>query len=151
MIIDRLDRADKYYLMNPFFQKAFEFIKNNDLLSFEIGTYEIDGENSYIIIAEDNSESIVPDILETHSKYIDIQLPLINSFPIKWKALEDCKLINEPYNEDRDVAFFNDKADFEFLLYASNFAILFPEDAHFAQAPTSYLKKAIVKVKVLID
>ncbi len=102
-----------------------------------------------MIIAEDNNLSANKDIIEAHRNYIDIQFPLIGELGITWKALEDCTKINTAYNEEKDFIFFNDKPDFEINLKKGKFAILFPDDAHFAQQPTTYIKKAIVKKKVI--
>lgn len=148
MIIDKLNRAEKYYFLNDNFKKAFEFILNNDLKSFEPGKYVIDGENSFVILAEDSPNPEFINMLEAHRKYIDIQIPLVGSFGVTWKALEDCNNILQEYNEEKDATFFSDKPDFEIFLNENSFVILFPDDAHFAQPPTEYLKKAIVKVRV---
>lgn len=148
MIIDKLKNASKYYYLNPLFQKVFEFINTNNLSKFEVGEYEIVGRDAFIIIAEDNEFSEKKNIIEAHRKYIDIQFALSGEFGITWKALQDCKHIHTDYNSEKDYIFYEDKPDFEILLKVGNFAILFPEDAHFAQPPTKYLKKAIIKVRV---
>jgi YhcH/YjgK/YiaL family protein len=118
------------------------------LKSFEPGKYDIDGENSFVIIAHNtpNAESL--NQLEAHRKYIDIQIPLEGSFGITWKALEDCCNVISDYNPVTDVILYSDSADFEIMLNVSTFAILLPEDAHWAQPPKENLKKAILKIKV---
>ena len=148
MIIDKLNNSYKYYNLNPLFQRVFEFIEINNLSTFEVGEYEIAGRDAFIIIAEDNEFSEKKNIIEAHRKYIDIQFALSGEFGITWKALQDCKHIHTDYNSEKDYIFYNDKPDFKILLRVGKFAILFPDDAHFAQPPTKYLKKAIIKVRV---
>lgn len=148
MIIDNLKNAGKYFYLNTNFQKAFEFIKSNDLKNFDPGRYYIDGENSFVNINLDELRADVPNKLEVHRKYIDIQLALEGSFGLTWKALEDCHEIETEFSTDKDVAFFSDEADFEIMLNEGNFAILFPEDAHFPQAPKTKIKKAVLKILV---
>jgi YhcH/YjgK/YiaL family protein len=123
-------------------------VRNNDLISFEPGKYDIDGENSFVIIAHNtpNSESL--NQLEAHRKYIDIQIPLEGSYGISWKALEDCHNVLSDYNPETDVILYSDSADFKIVLNENTFAILLPEDAHWAQPPKENLKKAILKIKV---
>ncbi|HEY0770495.1 MAG TPA: YhcH/YjgK/YiaL family protein, partial [Sphingobacteriaceae bacterium] len=41
MIIDSLANAAKYTSLHPLFAKAFEFINSQDLLTMELGKYEI--------------------------------------------------------------------------------------------------------------
>lgn len=148
MIVDKLQRAERYYYLNENFEKAFEFVRNNDLKSFETGQYEIDSDNSFVIIAHNtpNSESL--NQLEVHRKFIDIQISLEGSFGITWKALEDCHNVLSDYNPNKDAKLFSDKADFEIVLNENTFAILMPEDAHWAQPSKENLKKAIMKIKV---
>lgn len=148
MIIDKIKTAEKYFYLNSFFQSVFQFICSNNLKDFEVGEYEIIGRDAFVIIAEVNEFSEKKNIIEAHRKHIDIQIPLIGEFGITWKAIEDCNDIHIEYLAEKDYLFYNDLADFEILLKEGNFVILFPEDAHYAQPPKSYLKKAIVKVKV---
>ena len=148
MIIDKLCRAERYYYLNENLQKAFEFVINNDLNAFEPGSYEIDGKNSYIIIAKDQPGAEAPNKLEAHRRYIDVQMAIEGSFGLAWKALEECNNVISEYELDMDVAFFSDNADFEVLLNPGKFAILMPEDSHFAQPPKTDIKKAVLKILV---
>ena len=69
MIVDKLQRAKRYYYLNTKFEKAFDFVRNNDLKSSEPGKYDIDGENSFVIIALDNPNSEIDYKLEVHRNY----------------------------------------------------------------------------------
>ena len=148
MIIDRLERAEKYYYLNENLKTAFEFIKNNDLKSLEPGKYEIVDENSYLIIAEGKPDADFENKLEAHKKYIDIQMAVIGSFGLSWKAIEDCNNMIAQYEPEEDASYFTDKSDFEIMLNPGSFAILFPEDAHYPKPPVENIKKAIFKIKI---
>jgi len=41
MIIDTLENASQYFLLNPLFEKAFYYLKEKNLDSFEVGVTEI--------------------------------------------------------------------------------------------------------------
>lgn len=152
MIIDNFSNFEKYLYLNPNFQKAIEFVNNNDLIAFENGKYIIDEQNSvvksFLVIAEDNSDIERPTVLEAHRKYIDIQFPIIGELKLVWKHINDCKQINTNYDAENDLIFFDDIPDFDITLKKNNFAILFPEDAHYAIHPDTYIKKAILKILV---
>ena len=148
MIFDKMERAKRYYFLNENFKKAFDYIKENDLMSFEPGIYNIDGENSYLIIAHNKPDSDFISKLESHRKYIDVQIAVEGSFGLTWKALEDCRKLLADYDEDKDAMFFCDDADFEVMINPGSFAILFPEDAHYPQPPYENIKKAILKVMI---
>jgi len=147
MIFDKLDRLERYYSLNQYFQKAFDFVKSNNLKAFEPGKYEIEGENAFLIIAIALPDPGFQHKLEAHRKYIDIQIAVEGSFTLAWKALEDCKNVIEDYNPVKDAIFFLDKGDFEVIINCGCFAILMPEDAHFPQPPEKdNVKKGVLKI-----
>ncbi len=148
MIFDRLERAERYFGLNRNFANAFNYIRNNDLKRMEPGKYEIDGENSFLIIASDRHNPDFTNKLEAHKKYIDVQTAVEGSFGLTWKALEDCKKILSEYDPEKDAEFYSDEPDFELIMNPGTFAVMFPEDAHFPQPPAGEIKKAILKIKV---
>jgi len=147
MIIDKLQRAEKYYFMNPYFQQAFDFVINNNLNEMLPGKYEIDGDNSFLIIADDKPNPEFKQKLEAHQTYIDVQMVIDGSLKLTWKSIEECTEIINEYNPEIDAAFFVDNSDFEVVINPGTFVILFPEDAHYPQTPNIEIKKAILKIK----
>jgi biofilm protein TabA len=148
VVFANIKDAEKYYQLNSKFQKAFDFLKSNDLAKMEAGKYEIDGENIVLIIAEDDARPDFKHQMEVHRKYIDIQLAIEGEFTIAWKHLSDCKSPINEFSEENDAQLFDDPQYFDIKLSSGNFAILFPEDAHGPYPPKEYLKKAVVKVAV---
>ena len=148
MIFDKLERAERYYYLSKYFQKAFEFISNNDLTAFEPGKYEIDGENAFMIIALDKPKADFVSKLEAHRKYIDIQISVEGSFGISWKALDDCQNLLAEYDSEKDAVLYSDQGDFEVVLNPGNFTILMPEDAHCPNPPLNSMKKAVLKILI---
>jgi len=147
MILDHLSRAEKYFDVHSSFKHAFDYLKQTDLRTLSEGRHDIEGDDLYIIIADDNVGNERRK-LETHRKYIDIQLPIEGTFPIEWHDVDSCKNVATTYDNDKDVQFYNDPPLFTVHLAADMFAVLFPEDAHAPQPPVSFVKKAIVKVAV---
>lgn len=147
MVLDTLSLASKYYGLHPRFKAAFEYLATPDFKSLATGTYKIDGDDLYVIIAEDKAREHTPK-LEAHRKYIDIQVALEGSFAIGWKALQDCKSLETSYDGEKDYMLYSDAPDFNAMLEAGTFAIFFPEDAHAPNAPEDFVKKAVVKVAV---
>ncbi len=147
MILDHLSRAEKYYTVHPSFRHAFEYLKHANLRLLPLGKTEIEGDDIFIIIAKDEAGSERKK-LETHTRYIDIQLAIDGSFPLEWHDVDSCKNIAAEYNHDNDVELYNDPPLFTVQLVSDLFAVLFPEDAHAAQPPQSSVLKAIIKVAV---
>jgi len=147
MILDHLSRAEKYYTMHTSFRRAFDFLRSSNLRSLPLGKTAIDGDDIYLMIAKDENGNERRK-LETHSHYIDIQLPLEGSFPLEWHDEDSCKNIFQEYSLEKDITLYSDPPLFTVQLIPDMFAILFPEDAHAAQPPLTTVRKAIVKVAV---
>lgn len=147
MILDHLSRADKYVAVHPSFKRAFDFLKKTDLNSLAEGKHNIDGDDIYLIIANDQSGKERRK-LETHRLYIDIQLAVSGSFPLEWHDVDSCKNIATEYDKEKDIQFYNDPPLFTVHIVSDMFAVLFPEDAHAPQPPMTTTKKAIIKIAV---
>lgn len=146
MILDTLANSERYVSVHPLFARAFEALRTVHTLA--PGTHPIDGDDLFLIIAEQQSASGSGIRLEAHKKYIDIQTALDGSFDIGWKALGQCRALYSDYDADSDVILFDDRPDFYAALRPGMVTILFPEDAHAPMPPVGPLRKAVVKVRV---
>jgi YhcH/YjgK/YiaL family protein len=148
MVLDSLKNAKSYYSLNPLFQKAFEYICNNDLSNVEPGKIVLEGDRLYISVM--NVEGKTPENakMEAHKNYIDIQVILKNSETMGWTAIENCKNEMDPYNPVKDIIFYTDKPTSYVTVNPGEFAIYFPEDGHAPCIGKGTIKKAVVKVLV---
>ncbi len=147
MILDHLSRAEKYFPVHPSFKHAFDYLKRTDLRSLPEGRYDIEGDEIYLIIADDHAGKERRK-LEAHRNYIDIQIAVDGSFPLEWHDVDSCRNVAAEYSAEKDVTFYNDPPLFTVHMVSDMFAVLFPEDAHAPQPPMTATKKAIVKVAV---
>jgi YhcH/YjgK/YiaL family protein len=148
MIFDQLARAERYAPLHPGFRAGFAFLRRPDLLDLETGKYELDGEAVFALINRDPGRGRSGARLETHRKYIDIQLLVAGSEEIGWRPTESCRQVTEPYSDARDVAFFADEPAAWINLPVGSFMIFYPEDAHAPLASTGPNVKAVIKVAV---
>lgn len=146
MILDSLENSGKYESIHPRFIQAFDYLHNTDLLALEFGKIELDGSNLIVIVADQVGKTNVEALMETHNKYIDIQIPLGATETMGWIAGNKLKQPTAAYNPDKDIAFFADKASNFFDVQPFEFAIFFPEDAHQPGIGIGNHKKIIVKV-----
>lgn len=147
MILDHLSRAEKYFHIHSSFRHAFDYVAKTDLKTLPSGRTDIEGDDIYIIIADDRNGNERRK-LETHRRYIDIQLPIDGSFPVEWHDVDSCVNAAGAYDAEKDVQLYNDAPLFTMHLVPDMFVVLFPEDAHAAQPPMTSVKKAVVKVAV---
>jgi len=148
MVLDSLKNANSYISLNPLFIQAFDFIGKNDLSKFEPGKIVLDGDRLYISVMEIEGKTPEAAKLETHNKYIDIQVVIIGEETMGWAALEHCKNEIEPYNPEKDIIYYNDKPTTNITVNPGEFVIFFPEDGHAPAIGKGFIKKAVVKVLV---
>lgn len=105
MIFDTIANAERYASLHPLFPKAFDFIRNTDLLALAPGRYPIVGEDLFVIVEQAPGRTREVAKLECHRKYIDIQLVLEGMDEMGWKALADCKNPVSEFKTEKDIQF----------------------------------------------
>jgi len=147
MVVDTLDNLDKYVSLNPLFAKAIEYLKSTDLNSIEPGTkVELKGSDLCVNFAHAAPKSKEQAKLETHNKFIDIQIPLSGTEIMGYTPGKDCLPVDAPYNEEKDITFFEGLAETYISVKPGMFAIFFPQDGHAPAISQNGVKKVIVKV-----
>ena len=149
MITANIKDANRYFGVNPNFEKAFEFLKTLNSDS-EKGVFEFDGFKGSIAVFDtsDTTPEGDPKPLEAHRNYLDIHYLLDGSEAIGYADIDTLVGVTD-YDAEGDYQLL--KGDmYKIYLKVGDFCIVFPEDAH---APTmhafdSKVKKAIVKIRV---
>jgi YhcH/YjgK/YiaL family protein len=147
MILDKLSNSRLYVNVHPLFEKAFEFLTSNDLTALPLGKIELDGANLVVNVVEVDGKTPETARMETHNNFIDIQVPISQVEVMGWKPTADLAEITEPYNSEKDLTFYADKAYNMLHIHPLEFAVFFPEDGHQPGIAEGKLKKVIVKVK----
>ena len=148
MILDVLEHAERYAVLHPLFQRAFDYLRKCDPAAVEPGTYELDGRNLYVIISRSPGQPAVPALLEAHRKYVDLQVTLRGSFAVGWRALGDCSRLHMPYDREKDAVLFDDPPEVRIALGEGRFAFFFPEDAHAPENSPQELLKSVFKIAI---
>jgi biofilm protein TabA len=162
MLLDRLEQADRYASLHGGLAAGFYFLRRVMTEGAATGRYELDGERLFAIVSQDEGRGRGAVKLESHRRYIDIQMPLpllaegdTSGTPspslsadevIGWRAVADCREVETSYDEARDIAFYRDAAETWLTLPPGVFAVFFPDDAHAPLAGHGSVLKAIVKV-----
>ena len=153
MIVDTLDRLDRYTGLNPRFALVVDFLRKNDLSQLQPGIHPIDGDDVYVNIQNAPAKTRQEARFETHRRMIDIQVPISASEEHGWAPLEALPV--SEYDEKVDMTFHDpvppatpdSVAQTYFTLCPGQFAIYFPTDGHAPAITTKALRKAIFKVK----
>ena len=148
MIVCAIKDLEKFLGLNKNFVTVIEFLKNNNIKELPIGKTDVDGDNVFISTQEFEGKTKEIAKLETHIKYIDIQMPFSTTENIGWKNIYNLNMPTQPYNENDDIAFFDDEATSYIALQPGECVIFFPEDAHAPGIANGKLRKAVIKVKI---
>ncbi len=147
MIIDSLKNSARIESLNPYFKQAFDYLKSLDFAKLEAGKTELNGDALFVMVNDTNLKTKEASKLEVHNKYIDIQIPVSCAESFGWKDRVKCESVSAPFNEEKDIEFYDDAPTTYFTLRPGEFAIFFPEDGHAPCVGEGPIRKIIVKVK----
>ena len=148
MVLDILENAHHYLKLNEGFGQAFEFLLRADVRQLADGKYEIAGERVFAMVSRGPGRKKEDALLETHIKYIDIQLVLEGVDEMGWKSKSSCQQPTMEYDAAKDYQLFQDAPDVWLACKSDTFVIFFPEDAHMPLISSGELHKVVVKVAV---
>ena len=127
MLIDHINNASHYDKLSPRIQRAFDYIRQTDLLNIDCGRYEIEGEKLFVIVQEYVTKPVQEGRWESHRRYIDLQYVIRGIERIGYANLSRLSL--GEYDANKDISFHSGNGDF-LTLPEGTFMLLLPEDAH---------------------
>ncbi len=147
MIFDHLANASRYYSLHPDFKVAFDFLKTQNVADLPLGKQVIREGDVFAILSDDvGFGGKAQARLESHRRYLDIQVILSGTDYMGWQRLAACQQITEPYTAERDVAFYGDQPLIWFEVPAQHFVIFYPEDTHAPLATAEKVRKIVFKL-----
>ena len=151
MIFDKIENIKFYTGLSEKIANALKFLSSTNFIKQADGKYPLDGDNIFYIVQRYQTKPFTEGKLEVHRKYIDIQY-VISGTEISGHALLDKLVIDQPYDKEKDRAFYHVPQNINnIILTSGTFAIFFPHDAHMPgkqlTEPTDVLK-VVVKVSV---
>lgn len=162
MILDRLSGWRRYASLHAGFTAAFQALAEPRTADLPAGRHVIDGDRLYLVIGREQGRGRDGAKLESHRRYIDIQLTLAGQEEIGWLPLADCVArvgrassfasadgnLDVPYDASRDITFYSARPETWLAMPPGTCAIFYPDDAHAPLAGRGALVKAVAKVAV---
>ena len=148
MILDNLANAAHYFNLHPLFEKAFDYVKTMDLQTVLPGITEIDGAHLKLSVVETGLKTREEAQLETHKRFIDIQIPIAKAETFGWKSLASLSS-SSGYDDVNDFELHTDSPSAYINVLPGEFIIFSPEDAHAPLIGEGETKKIIIKVPVI--
>jgi biofilm protein TabA len=149
--INKREFAISFFKNKTRWEKAFRFLKDNDLTKLEPKRYDIDGDNLYATVSEYTTKNEEITNYEAHRKYIDIQYVIKGKEIMNIAPIASVKDIVTPYDETKDIEFVTIAKKVNYMASTDNFFIFFPGDAHrpgLKDGINAPVKKVVIKLKV---
>src|SRR5436190_16537350 len=110
MILDQLSNAALYHSVHARFSHAFRYLTTTALTDLPAGKQTIQGDELFALVNDYSTQREEQCRFEAHRRYIDIQLMVRG---IERIGVANLALMtgDEPYADDRDVAFFHGQGD----------------------------------------
>lgn len=147
MIIDSLSNIKNYEAFHALMPKVLEFLSKIDLGKLEVGRYDIEGDEAYAMISDENGRSVLEAPLESHNEYIDLQICIRGRESFGWHYRPQLKLVKIAYNPKKDIEFYGDAPLIMFDLFPGYFVIFESSDAHAPLYGEKYVRKMVIKIK----
>lgn len=151
MIFGNINHKNNTTIVLDEVKKCIKYASENNLIDFEKGSHEIDGENLFVNIVEYETTVKEDRFWEAHRKYLDLHLMLRGNERIALNFIENLEQCE--FQEEGDFLPLNgEKVNSEVVLSPGDFLVCYPEDAHMtaliADSEKECIKKAIFKIKI---
>jgi len=127
---------------------AFRFLIESELKSLPIGRVDLN-EDVYATLSEYETKNPEDARYESHQKYIDLQYIISGEEIIGLTNDSDLTVIS-PYDESKDIAFYDFDGGKMLSATANSYFIFFPEDKHRPCIKTGgadKVRKVVVKIR----
>ena len=145
--INKTEFAKQYHANKVYWDKAFAFLKGNNLNTIAVGKYPIDGTNVFASVTADPSKDFDKTQWESHRKYIDLQCVIEGEEKMGKSSLTQLT-VTKPYDETKDGANYSGEGKI-YAVPAGTFMIFFPSDAHrpnITPGGNKVVKKIVIKI-----
>jgi len=128
MIYDVFQNAERYATLHPLLRAAFAALRDFDINTPD-GRNELRGNDLFLNVERYTTEPAEGRRFEAHRDYLDVQTIFTGRESIYVEPI-DRLTVTEPYDADRDVAFYDGIHHARLDLSPGDFAVFFPEDGH---------------------
>ncbi len=146
--INKQEFARQYYANKVFWDKAFAFLKEQDLQTLANEKHVIDGDNVYAFVTHNPTKDYDSTNWESHQNYIDLQYVIsgeekIGIYPVKNLT------VTKPYDAVKDLINYSGEGKI-YDASPQGFFIFFPFDGHrpnITPGGNKADKKIVIKIK----
>ncbi|MEM8549645.1 MAG: YhcH/YjgK/YiaL family protein [Verrucomicrobiota bacterium] len=149
MLFDHIEYQAVYRHSHDRLAAAFDYLIDLRADAYP-GEYELQGRDIFAIISCYETQPVTDKDFESHRNYLDLQY-ILEGEEILYHSPLDCLSESVPYDEERDLIFYQGIAEQALIMRPGYFCVLFPQDAHIPGCHCtgiSTVKKVVVKVRL---
>lgn len=149
MVFGNIRDLKDYEFLEEEIKKCFAYAKEHDLMKYEKGTHEIDGENLFVNIVEYETTNTENRFWEAHRYYLDLHLMLDGTERIDVNFIDN--LEQKEFVEKDDFLPMEGTENGYVILEKGDFLLCYPKDAHRTAVKVEEpmkIKKAIFKIRI---
>ena len=147
MILDTLDRLERYGYISPLMDKVVEFFRTTDLSRLTPGRIVLQGDDLFVNVNRQDAQTREEVPIEAHREYIDIQVPISSDEEMGFIPATYMPAPSVPYSEQKDVAFYPGMCDTYLNVRKGMFTVFFPGEGHAPAITGNGILKLIVKIR----
>ncbi len=149
--LNKREFAVQYIKNKERWDRAFNFLKHEDLAATSVGTHELDSQNVFVKVTEYYTKDPAMVLFEAHRNYSDIQY-VISGTEFIQLAPTASVTSKIPYDSAKDIEFFEAKDIKSLPAKPGTFFIIFPTEVHrpsIMDNDSIWVKKIVIKVRNL--
>jgi YhcH/YjgK/YiaL family protein len=148
--ISKLEFAKQYHLSKTWWDKAFAFLRDSNLVTLTNGRHNIDGDNVYALVTEAPSKDYDKTAFEAHKNFTDIHYVIMGVEKMGKTPAETLK-VDRPYNERGDITYYIGDGEV-YTIEQNGFLIFFPGEGHrpnITPGGNKVVKKVVIKIRAV--
>lgn len=149
MIFGNSNQIETYDFLPECLQECIKYAKSHDLLSYEKGSYPIDGERLFVNIVEYDTTAPENRFWEAHKYYLDVHYMLDGQEQIDLNFIQN--MDQKEFVDADDFLPMDGRPNCHVVLTKDDFLICYPDDGHRTAVQVEKperIKKAIFKVRI---
>ena len=149
MIFGNIQNLGEYPFLEEQIKECFNYAKEHDLMSYEKGSHEIDGDRLFVNVVEYTTTTAEERFWEAHRQYLDLHLMLRGTEQIDLNFIQNMDV--KEFVEKDDFLPMDGEKNSSVILRDGDFLICYPRDGHrtavVVDGPET-IKKAIFKIRI---
>ena len=149
MIFGNIQNLGEYPFLEDQIKECFNYAKEHDLMSYEKGSHEIDGDRLFVNVVEYTTTTAEERFWEAHRQYLDLHLMLRGTEQIDLNFIQNMDV--KEFVEKDDFLPMDGEKNSSVILRDGDFLICYPSDGHrtaVAVDEPETIKKAIFKIRI---